>query len=741
MSALTYNLRITTIVSRRWGGCIFNGAFIDAGSGLVTETGAYANVKVSPAVLGGFVPQVGMWVAVQGESSVEKRQFDDIVRNAHIITAKGFTYLRPSGEHLIRFLADSDEFAGIGIARARRLWDTFGDDLYRILDEGECSALLELLPSDVAANLVRAWAEIASSDVVRWLHDSNFPFPLARKVVKHFGKLARVSIEEDPYRLLSFNASWKVTDSFARAQFGVKPDDPRRLLAACEEALYRAFADGHTVIGPDDLRGYLRSILSLPGPDKLVSMAIASGERNGGFIALGSVLQTTGAAVLERGIAKAVAARLARGTAAILSQTRVAAILDRFEVLEKVTLSDEQRAAVELVSTRFISCISGGAGVGKTTVLKAVLAVLDEAGLPCRLLALAGRAAKRISEATGRPAQTIAGFIRNADVEELERGIVVIDEASMVDIVSMAQVLDLIPATCRIVLVGDSAQLMPVGPGLVFHVLCGALVPTVELKVARRFGTQIASFADQIRDGAFPSILEDSTAPVCLFDLSRPDAIAETIVELYDPADCQVLCSRRSGHGGTEPLNSLLQARVNPKGQRLMVLNREFDRPSDTGLRLNDHVIYTRNNYKLDLRNGSLGKLSGIPEEPTIYCDEAGEPLGTVIAWVEWDDGVLRPVFEDMLSDIELAYAITTHKAQGSQWRRVLIPLVKARNFDRSMLYTAVTRAQSQVILIGDRGVAVDAANGLPHSRKRRIHLGEYIISAANSLPTAALPG
>lgn len=598
MSALTYNLRITTIVSRRWGGCIFNGAFIDAGSGLVTETGAYANVKVSPAVLGGFVPQVGMWVAVQGESSVEKRQFDDIVRNAHIITAKGFTYLRPSGEHLIRFLADSDEFAGIGIARARRLWDTFGDDLYRILDEGECSALLELLPSDVAANLVRAWAEIASSDVVRWLHDSNFPFPLARKVVKHFGKLARVSIEEDPYRLLSFNASWKVTDSFARAQFGVKPDDPRRLLAACEEAL-----------------------------------------------------------------------------------------------------------------------------------------------LPCRLLALAGRAAKRISEATGRPAQTIAGFIRNADVEELERGIVVIDEASMVDIVSMAQVLDLIPATCRIVLVGDSAQLMPVGPGLVFHVLCGALVPTVELKVARRFGTQIASFADQIRDGAFPSILEDSTAPVCLFDLSRPDAIAETIVELYDPADCQVLCSRRSGHGGTEPLNSLLQARVNPKGQRLMVLNREFDRPSDTGLRLNDHVIYTRNNYKLDLRNGSLGKLSGIPEEPTIYCDEAGEPLGTVIAWVEWDDGVLRPVFEDMLSDIELAYAITTHKAQGSQWRRVLIPLVKARNFDRSMLYTAVTRAQSQVILIGDRGVAVDAANGLPHSRKRRIHLGEYIISAANSLPTAALPG
>ncbi|WP_079433399.1 ATP-dependent RecD-like DNA helicase [Zoogloea sp. LCSB751] len=733
MSLLTYNLRITTIVSRKWGGCIFNGTFIDPSSGLVTETGAYANVKVSPSVLGGFQPQVGMWVAVEGEATVERRQFDGIVRSAHVITAKGFTYLRPSGEHLIRFLADSEGFAGVGIARARRLWDRFGDDLYRILDEGQDSALLDLLPTDVAANLMRVWADVASSDVVRWLHDSNFPFQLARKVVRYFGREARVSIEEDPYRLLSFSASWKTTDTFARGQFGIGLDDPRRLLAACEEALYRAFNEGHTVVKLEELKGYLKSILSLPSTDNLVSMAIAVGECNGGYISLGGVLQTVGAAVLERGIAKAIVARLLRGTAATHSLTSIAATLDRFEVLEKVTLSDEQRAAVELVSTRFISCISGGAGVGKTTVLKAVLAVLDETGLPCRLLALAGRAAKRISEATGRPAQTIAGFIRNPELDALQNGIVVIDEASMVDILSMAQVLDLIPETCRVVLVGDSAQLMPVGPGLVFHILCGSIIPTVELKQARRFGAEIAHFANQIREGSFPEVAEDSKASVCLFDLSHPESIAEAIVELYDPVDCQILCSRRSGPSGTKSLNSLLQARVNPDGLPLMVFNREFDRQVNTGLRINDPVIYTRNNYRLNLRNGSLGKLSSIPEEPAIYCDEVGEPLGTVIAWVEWDDGVLRPVFEDMLSEIELAYAITTHKAQGSQWKRVLIPLVKTRNFDRSMLYTAVTRAQSQVILFGDRRVAVDAASGTPHSAKRRIHLGEYIIQEVQS--------
>lgn len=741
MNKATVTLRITTIISVRYGGCIFSGSFIDKTTGLVTDATAYAVVKAGAKRLAGHIPQVGMWVEVEGSYVEENRDHNGFMRKAMVVSAERVEFLRPAGEHLIRFLADSDEFRGVGTARARALWNLHGEVLYEILDGGQWELLTGVIPDDVALNLVRAWEAIGNTEVVQWLQALDVNLALARKIVRHFTKQTKAKIEEDPYRLLSFSASWKETDAFARQKLAVAMDDPRRLQAACEEALYRAFAEGHTMLSLKELTTYTRRLLVDTESMALVDAVIAQGETNGSYLVADGHYQSIGAAALERTVAKAIADRVASSLGPVLHIDSIRAIIDRFEAAEGVSLSSEQRKAIELAASHGLVCISGGAGVGKTTVLKALLAVLDAAGVKTYLMALAGRAAKRMSEATGRPARTIASFIKHAAPDDLEGGLIVIDECSMVDIISMERIFNILPASCRVVLVGDPAQLMPVGPGLVFHALTGnALIPRVELKVARRFGLEIAEFANAIRGGEWPKVEVDLSRSVAFLPISSKSDIAAKVIELYgaEGAETQVLCAQRPGPVGTKELNLAIQAKYNPTGQALMVHDEQFDLPVNTGFRLGDLVICTKNNYLLDLRNGSLGRITEIPSDRPNYCNEDGEVIGTVIAWIEWDDGERRPLFEDMLDDLELGYAITIHKAQGSQWKRIIVPIQPTRSLDRSMLYTAVTRAQSKVILVGDPQAAKAAACGVPHSKRRNIGLASYVNAELNVVSEGA---
>lgn len=725
MSPDTISLRVSSIRSVKQWGAIFVGAPIDTATGLVTDAKAFVLVKAEQRALGGFAVKIGMWFEVQGTQTRTEKDFNGFRRTEISIKAESVRFLRPSGEHLVRLLADCHEFAGIGIAKARRLWDSFGEELYGYLDRGECGPLLAVLTPESAKQLTDAWRQTANGDTIRFLQAKEFDLHVAKRVVSFFGKDAKRRIEEDPYRLLSFSASWRETDLFAQQNLGMSPEDPRRLQAACEEALYRHFGAGHTMSTSASLKKTMASLLQ-PGTGTagkhVIEDSLLAGHGNGAYIVReDGLIQTVGAAVMERTVAKAVTERIIHPSAPLLWPADIKRVISQFERTEQLTLSEEQRLAIETVSANRIACISGGAGVGKTTVLKAVLAVVDAAGLSAHLVALAGRAAKRMTEATGKPAVTIASFLQKTETQTLENSVLVIDEASMVDIISMAEIAKLLPESCRLVFVGDEGQLMPVGPGLIFHALIAQDgIPKVKLATARRFGHEIASVANAVRTGQWPAMSDDATHAIAFIPETSPSAISERIIELYcdSPETTQIICARKSGHNGTRALNAAIQARINPDGQPLKVFDGVHEQFAYSGLRLNDVVLCSRNIYEMDLRNGSLGRiveLVGLPEQ---------NEKETAIAWILWDDGVRRPVYEEMLDDLELGFAVTIHKAQGSQWSRVLIPISRSRNLDRSMIYTAITRAQHQAILVGQTQTMVSAVNEPPKSHERQVGLG-----------------
>jgi exodeoxyribonuclease V alpha subunit len=307
----------------------------------------------------------------------------------------------------------------------------------------------------------------------------------------------------------------------------------------------------------------------------------------------------------------------------------------------------------------------------------------------------------------------------------------VIDEASMVDIIAMSQICEVIPAHVRLVLVGDPNQLMPIGPGLVLHTLVSIPeVPVTELTVVKRYGDRIREAASSIRSGIWPTLGRDPSGDISFLPCDRADGgIAELVMKLYqqDPKNTQILSSSRIGPGGTKRLNELCQAALTAKSEPLLVWNAANDCHEHTGMHLGDVLLCTRNLWDRGIQNGSLGRLLEIEAEPRLLTDDDGNETGYALAWVEWDDGVRRPVFAEMLDDLELGYAITVHKAQGSQWPRVIIAVTGNRLLDRTLLYTAATRAQRQVILVGDEAAARHATILQPRAAGRRVNLNRAV--------------
>lgn len=746
MSAQT--LRVSTIRSQNpkgIGGCIFTGTPIDE-QGNVQDARAYYVVLASMVVLGSTQVQVGQWWRVTGEP----KQNAIVVNGYHLtewqIAASDAALLLPSGEHIVTLMAESADFRGIGHVKARKLWEMFGDGLYDILDRGDIASLAKLLTAESARQVVAAWALYGDTRTLQWLQAKGFDSSIGRKVLAFFGADVADKIEADPYRLLSFCATWKQADTLARQHFGVAENDARRLQGAIEEACYRLFSDGHTVATRSMLIERLASVLGVQTTNfrwrTLIPGALSEGVTNGSYvIGVDHGFHPLGPFVMETVVASAVANRLLIAhDPQLLSWEEVNTLISTYEGTEGITLNDEQRLAVQTASANAFTLITGGAGVGKTTVLKALYRAYDSAGIHIFQMALAGRAAKRMQEATGRPASTIASFLRNVKQDELAVPCVaVVDEASMVDIITMSRLCGLLPPHVRLVLVGDPNQLMPVGPGLVLHALAATPgIPLVELTVVKRHGGDIGAAALAIRDGTWPDLPDVESAPIAFIPCAAPasrwaeegdNTLARTILRLYeqDPDNTWILCCRRNGIDGTKELNASCQKRFTGSARPLQIWNSEHAAQAHTGFHLGDLLLCTRNMWDWGLQNGSLGKLVQIEDEPRVLTDDEGAEIGYALAWAEWDDGERRPILETMLDDLELGYAITVHKAQGSQWERVIVPITGNRLLDRTLVYTAVTRAQRQVILIGDERAARKAVEGLPRAHHRRVALGSVL--------------
>lgn len=722
-------VRVTSIRSlspQGRGGAIFSGVEVDAAGGR-TDAAATLVVKAPHWLLGGPV-EVGQLWRVTGVPEANTIIVNGYRLTEATVTPTAMELLRPSGEHIVTLLAEAKAFSGIGYAKARRLWDHFGQDLYRVLDQGMEDRLAEVLTQELAASLVIAWRTWGESFTVQWLQSKGFPVALGRKVLACLGRDATKLIEEDPYRLISFTAKWGITDTLARSTFGIAEDDPRRLAGAAEEALYAAFDAGHTCIAPEELERRLRRLLGRKGG--LVGQAIQQAEASQRFIRRDGKLHASGPWVMERGVAEAIAQR-AMTCEFLVPRGEIEALLARYEASAGIQLHERQAVALKTANAWRFAIITGGAGTGKTTVLRGLIRIAEAAGWPVFPMALSGRAAKRLAEATGVATQTIAGFLQRFDSEEApESALVIVDEASMVDLPSAYRLLRHLPATYRFALVGDPNQLPPVGPGLLLHELVHpGGIPRVELTAVRRYGGEIAEAAGAIRDGRWPELPCVPGGPIAFLPCPL-DRLNETVLALYlEDRGSQILCAtRNAAQGGVKSLNALCQARVNPDGEELMLWNVEYGLQQRSGFRVGDPVICLKNDWERDLQNGSLGRIVAVA--PPVNEEKPDRVLGKI----RWDDGRTLDLSDALLPHLELAYAITIHKSQGSQFRRIIIPVRSTRLLDRTLLYTAVTRAETQVLLVGDAVAAKAAVEGLPHAARRTVGLRDRVVEAIEAL-------
>lgn len=715
-------------------GVIFCGQRI-SDNGEIADTHSELTVRIHSRGIGVAVLP-GQWWKVAGivtsRTFINHRGFE--MTEDQMEVEPGDASLRmPSGAHVVEYLTRNPRFEGVGRVTAERLWETFRDALFAVLDDSDTNALADVVGAQKAAALVQGWNEEGLSNTLQWLQSHGIGLAIGHRILAYFGREVIDKISENPYRLLSFAAGWAEVDKLAREHLGVLQDDERRLIAAIEETVYRRFSRGDTFVPHADLVGGLRSILHGERHQRdLIEKAITQSETSGRlqFDAAGHAY-SLGASILENRIVDCITARLSRK-----SETgNVDAIIKAYESREGCgfKLNTEQRKAVHLIAENHFAVVTGGAGVGKTTVLKCVYDVLEDQGYDITQLAIAGKAVRRIMDATGRPASTVASFIkRMKKAEELEKRVgdrpmaIVIDEASMVDLISFSSVTRLIDDTVKIVLVGDPHQLPPVGPGLILHCLADRPeIPHVELKTVKRFGSTIATLANAVKAGTFPAM--DQFSSEIRFIEAPESALARLGAEFYlaDPEDTVVLCATRRV---SDTVNQLIQESLSPGRKPLKLWNLEQDAWEHPGFYEGDLVICTRNHWDLGIQNGSLGRLVQLGEHPDQELAENGS-IG--LGWIEWDDGETRPLYENLLDDLSLGYALTVHKSQGSQWRRVVICLPRAsRITDRSLIYTALTRAQSEIVLLGNRDHLVQSVAQKKSADRRKVGLSRRLNSA-----------
>lgn len=672
---------------------------------------------------------------------------------------------RPSGRLIVHLLAGR-AFPDVGRKTAQSLWDAYGETLYQHLDGQDTGALLAVLGENQRTlrqveTILSGWREARLEPAIcGWLDRNGFPPRLARKVMDCYGDETVAKLEENPYRLAAFTSPWRAVDDAARAM-GVAATDARRLVSAVETALYAAYDSGHTLVSDDVLRKAVRDLLARPDQvDGALRQAVEerAAERAAcGWQALGPVaMERTVANRLYRILSGKDSVGLTRPLLHGEFDGRVLAdVIAAFEAEEGYALNARQQEAVHMACTARLCLLTGGAGVGKTSVLKAVLAAARRMGWMTRLMALSGRAALRMTEATGHGATTIRRFLKTVQEggDSLDdEPLVVIDECSMVDLPLMFELLQWLPPGCRLLLVGDDGQLPPIGPGLVFHALVqDETIPKVTLTETMRQAaeTGIPAVAATIREGRVPNIgdyRESPDAGVAFMECDQ-GALVETVLDLMGALGgigaAQVVGSVKGGLDPLVPGYKPGTRAVNAAFHRLALMGRE-DRVLFGRFLPGEPVVWLRNDRRIGLMNGEIGIVlrKGEMENPE-YARAAAENrkahgIEQCIASLVIDVGgreVHVPEYD--VKDprrIQHAYAVTTHKAQGSQALKVVIPVTPSRIMDRTMLYTAVTRAKEKVVLVGDRAVFERAVVDPPSYSLRATGMRNALRAAARRI-------
>jgi exodeoxyribonuclease V alpha subunit len=736
----TSRLHTRTIVVTKskafpFGGAFFSGTCVDEGRFKGKSVQVVAKNHIFPK--GARVPKPGDVCEITGWylPNPYNRQ---LPQQLHVYACK---LLKPTGRLLFYFLRHNEAFQGLYIGPAK--WDRierhFSTDpqaLANCLDAGDIGALVDsdLLSAELTGRLVGAWRSVDREEInlINYLQDKGFDTRHSVKLMRVWGKKTVEYLEENPYYMVAFE-KWAVVDDIARRLYSLADDEPRRLVGAVLAALNSRLVDGkHTLTKHDTLMRLLALNLKARSDslleqaiDLAVDKRVVTGDRRRGY-------QLDGAELMERRVKEMLEAihfdklpRQQQISFATVAADFIGRIITSAEAEQGFAFNDEQKEAVRMALTSRVSVICGGAGCGKTAVLRAILAGIKLLNSPFYQVALAGRAAKRMTESTGEEAYTVARFLYLAYHNKLYLDgdpFIIIDEASMIDLSSMDRILRRLDKGARLLFVGDEAQLPPISFGLVFHKLVQSdLIPRTRLvKVERSSGeSRIADIAHDVREKRLPELspYPGGAAPGVSFtgcSKNDVDVLATRLYsELGDEENTQIIAIRNDDKpGGVCRINRAIQDMLDRRyldrhgEQRLTYAPNEFefwDRYS-----VGDKVMYLKNDPELGLNNGTLG----------VIIDIRGETL--VIDFEDVDE--LAEVRPDALDKLALAYAVTTHKAQGSQFRRVIIPIVPSpRLLDNALVYTALTRGMEQVVFTGDSSAYQDAVMGRSGGETREV--------------------
>ncbi len=646
--------------------------------------------------------------------------------------------LPTSAEAIYEYLAGGT-VRGIGPATAALIVDRFGDKALDVLEmQPEKLAEIKGISSSKAKDISAGFKKQAGvRRLTEFLCSYGIQPVFALRMFKFYGNSAIEVVHENPYILASshIGASFAEADSLALA-LGLDGDSLNRVCAAVVFELVHNSGNGHCFIPRGKLTMATSQLIGVA--HELVEDAVDKLAETGEIVCC-TVAGLDACYLAPLYEAETYTANRIKSMCRAKAERKVdiTSIVLRLEAANDIEYAPMQREAIALAAQNRMLVITGGPGTGKTTILKAVLALYDELELETYLAAPTGRAAKRMSELCGTEASTIhrmLGAKMSEDGETVVFGkdeedklacdALIIDECSMVDITLMHAILKALKPDCRILLVGDADQLPSVGPGNVFSdIIRSGVVPTVHLTeiFRQKADSRIVRNAHMIDRGEHPDFNENSGD---FFRLRRMQggSCVDTIVELCKkrlpenmkiPSNqIQVLSPSRKGETGTVNLNKCLQAALNPPDEGKM--EKLF---GETVFRVGDRVIQIKNNYDIAWKD-KLGK-SGMG----IYNGDIGTivEIDTVSEYlkVDYDDRTALYGFE-MLNELEHAWALTVHKSQGSEYRAVILSLnpVAQLLLTRSVLYTAVTRAKELLIMVGDDNVAHRMIDNHKQSRR-----------------------
>jgi exodeoxyribonuclease V alpha subunit len=662
----------------------------------------------------GSLPSVsaGEWLTAQGRW-VQDREFGLQFR------AEMLTSTPPTTKEGIEKYLGSGMVKGIGPVYAKKLVDKFGEVVFDIIEKA--SARLEDVDGigpKRRKRIKEAWEEQkVIRDIMLFLHSNGVSTSRAVRIFKTYGQEAIEKVRSDPYRLAKdiHGIGFKTADQIAQ-KIGIPVDSLIRACAGLSHVLIEATGDGHCALPLELLKDEAGKLLQVE--DKIVTDAL---ERT---LASNDLVKET-----INGQELIFLPHLKRAEEIIAGRIRsLAGSPSAFPAIdfEKAVvwcqqktgkeLAPTQRDALKLALSSRVLVITGGPGVGKTTLVNTILLILRAKKVRCLLCAPTGRAAKRLSEATGVEAKTIhrllevqpaTGRFGRNEANPLDCDTLVADEVSMVDVVLMANLLRALPPKASLLLVGDIDQLPSVGPGMVLrHVIESKVVPVVRLTEVFRqaANSRIITNSHRINAGRMPEVPAKGVESDFFFiEREEPEAISASLVEMVktripsrfqlDPIrDIQVLCPMNRGSLGVRELNVRLQNELNPARADEPVVEK-----FGWQFRPRDKVIQTENDYDKDVFNGDIGqvvKIDPVEREVTIRFD-------------------LREVVYDYgeLDEVALAYAITIHKSQGSEFSAVVTPLAMQQYMllQRNLVYTGITRGKKLVVLIGQRKALVMA--------------------------------